>query len=354
MTCFLTRRCNARCPYCFYLSDQGDQVFSTPEMTTDELRRVSASLGSLLWLAFSGGEVFLRRDLVDIVTTFYTQNRPAIILLPTNGLDRHTIVDRTEAILQRCPGSTIVVKLSLDGPPHVHDAVRNLKGGFAETMHTCEALGELLHQYDNFELGINSVFSATSRKHLPAFIDEMQDLAQIQTHTVSLVRGRTWHNRPPELESLLDEYGAVIMDLERRLRTQVAATYRFRGSRLKAAQDILQRRFILQTATRQKRLLPCYAGRLNLVLAENGDVYPCESFEEPMRLGNVRESGCDLNELMRSAKAEQVLADIASKRCYCTHECYMMTNILFNPCLYPRLLREYWQLFAGSSRRHRV
>ena len=32
------------------------------------------------------------------------------------------------------------------------------------------------------------------------------------------------------------------------------------------------------------------------------------------------------------------------KNCYCTHECYFMTNILFNPRLYPALAREYIQL----------
>ena len=33
-----------------------------------------------------------------------------------------------------------------------------------------------------------------------------------------------------------------------------------------------------------------------------------------------------------------------NKNCYCTHECYFMTNILFNPRLYPALAREYIQL----------
>jgi hypothetical protein len=39
-------------------------------------------LGRLLWLAFSGGEIFLLDDLVDIAKTFYGNNTPAIILLP--------------------------------------------------------------------------------------------------------------------------------------------------------------------------------------------------------------------------------------------------------------------------------
>jgi len=30
-----------------------------------------------------------------------------------------------------------------------------------------------------------------------------------------------------------------------------------------------------------------------------------------------------------------------NSRCHCTHECYFMTNILFNPRLYPSLMKEY-------------
>jgi hypothetical protein len=40
-------------------------------------------------------------------------------------------------------------------------------------------------------------------------------------------------------------------------------------------------------------------------------------------------------------KARGVIASIADGRCHCTHECYFMTNILFNPRLYPSLMKEY-------------
>ncbi|MGW8273215.1 MAG: SPASM domain-containing protein, partial [Thermodesulfovibrionales bacterium] len=81
-TVFLTRRCNARCAFCFYLSREGNG-HSTDELSVAEIDRVSGSLGSLLWLAFSGGEIFLRDDLGEIVDVFYRNTRPAFILLPT-------------------------------------------------------------------------------------------------------------------------------------------------------------------------------------------------------------------------------------------------------------------------------
>ena len=118
--------------------------------------------------------------------------------------------------------------------------------------------------------------------------------------------------------------------------------YRFRGARLKAAQDIVQRNIIYDTVSRNTQQIPCYAGKLNIVLTEAGDVYPCESFD--MKLGNVRDCGYDMDTVIRSEEAEKVINAIRKDRCYCTHECYLMTNILFNPSMYPRLIKEYLQL----------
>lgn len=341
LTCFLTRRCNAACPYCFYLADKARQRATDPELTLAELSKVADSLGTLLWLAFSGGEIFLRRDLVEIAVAFYERNRPAIILLPSNGLDTETIVRRTGEIIRNCPKSTIVVKLSLDGPAALHDQIRGRTRGFDQTMQTCKALGEFLDRYDNFELGINSVFCADNQTALPAFTDEINRLQQVRTHTVSLIRGQTWDERLTAVD--LELYRQVSEQMEENLKKRLAAVYRFRGGRLKAAQDILQRRLILRTAQEQKRLLACYAGRLNVVLAENGDLYPCESFGEAMRLGNIRDFNCDLEATRRSPHARQIIERINAGGCHCTHECYMMTNILFNPRQYPALLDIYRQ-----------
>ena len=76
----MTRRCNARCPYCFYLQSQSlecDNSSDSPEneLTLEEIRKLAPSFGRLLWLAFSGGEIFLRKDLVEISQIFYECNK---------------------------------------------------------------------------------------------------------------------------------------------------------------------------------------------------------------------------------------------------------------------------------------
>ncbi|OGQ97565.1 MAG: radical SAM protein [Deltaproteobacteria bacterium RIFOXYD12_FULL_57_12] len=344
-TFFVTKRCNARCPFCFYSNREAHSESLPAELSLAEIDAIAASLPNLLWLAFSGGEIFLREDLPEITKIFYKRNKPAIILFPTNGLLTSRIKEVVSEILRACPKSTIVVKLSLDGDETLHDAIRGVPGCYRKTMETYAALGELLDQFPNFDLGINSVFCAKNQEVMAELIDKVGRMERIKTHTVSLIRGEMAENGLKEVE--LKKYLAVITRLEANLKTQAAAIYRFPGARLKAAQDIIQRRLIYETARQNRRLIPCYAGRLNLVLSETGELFPCESFT--MGLGNVRDHDLNINRVLASGQAQGVLARIRNNGCHCTHECYFMTNILFNPRLYPTLLKEYLQVRPAGS-----
>ena len=268
LTFFVTRKCNARCPFCFYLAGAGPAAPPAPELSLPEIERVARPLGNLLWLAFSGGEIYLRKDLVEISRIFYARNRPAIMLLPTNGLLPELIAEQTERILRACENSVVAVKLSLDGVGEMHDRLRGTPGGFAKVMQTYERLAPLLARYPNFELGINTVFCRANQERMDDIVDFVAGLKHVRTHTISLVRGELADASHKQVD--LARYRRAITRLERRARTGAAPMYRFRGARLKAAQDILQRQLILRTAQEERRLVPCHAGRLNLVLGESG------------------------------------------------------------------------------------
>ncbi|GMR21187.1 MAG: hypothetical protein BMS9Abin36_1786 [Gammaproteobacteria bacterium] len=340
LTFFVTRKCNAKCPFCFYVNNTRCARVSEPELSLDEINMISLSLDKLLWLAFSGGEPYLRKDLVEISKVFYQQNSPVFMLFPTNGLLPDLIRYKTEQILQHCKNSIVTVKLSIDGLHSDHDALRNTPGCFDKTMETYHLLGKLLEWYPNFELGVNTVFCSENQDKMDEIIDFVQDLMNVKTHTISMVRGNLESSHYKEVDH--EKYRRAINRLENNLKNRTSSIYRFRGARLKAAQDILQRRLIHQTMRSHERQIPCYAGRLNLVLTETGDVYPCEILSTSF--GNVRDYNYNIKEIVRSEMARPVLDSIFNKRCYCTHECYFITNILFNPRLYPALAKEYMQI----------
>ncbi|MBI4689991.1 MAG: SPASM domain-containing protein [Nitrospirae bacterium] len=394
LTFFVTKRCNSKCPFCFYLKskegtdtkefiskapspspspsggegtdspllrgvqgcvspplrggDEGegdlcgstnDRINKYGELSLDEIEKISCSMGNLLWLAFSGGEIYLRDDLLEISKIFYKNNKPAIMLYPTNGLLPELIKDRTEQILNHCKKSVIAVKLSIDGLYGSHDAIRNTQGSFDKTMQTYHML-EGFYKYPNFELGVNTVFCSENQDSMDGIIDFVRGLKNIKTHTISLVRGNLTDGNYKKVDH--NKYLHAIARLEENLKSRVSSIYRFKGARIKAAQDILQRLLIHRTMLEQRRLIPCYAGRLNLVLSESGDVYPCEILTESF--GNVRDYEYDIKKIIRDEKARKIVGSITNNQCFCTHECYFMTNILFNPGLYPTLFKEYMQL----------
>jgi radical SAM protein with 4Fe4S-binding SPASM domain len=340
LTFFVTARCNSRCPFCFYLQGMDKEIKGGEELSLDEIRMASASMGSLLWLLYSGGEPYLREDLVEVCQVFYENNRPWIITIPTNALLPGKIEEKTRDILETCGKSVVAVKLSMDALYADHDALRGAKGSFEKLMDTYHRLVPLLEEYPNFELGINTVFCGANQYKIPEVIEYVKDMRGIRTHTISLIRGKLRDEAYKKVD--LELYRQVIEEMEAGLKGGISGIYRFPGARLKAAQDIMQRRLIYETMKKKQRLIPCYAGKLNLVLTEEGDVYPCELLKEKM--GNIREHGYSIPRLLDSKEAEMVVSRVESGRCYCSHECYFMTNILFNPGTYGKLIREYLSL----------
>jgi radical SAM protein with 4Fe4S-binding SPASM domain len=232
------------------------------------------------------------------------------------------------------------VKLSIDSLYEAHDTLRQTPGSFEKTIETYYRLGHLLDTYPHFELGVNTVFCSQNQDSMDKIIDFVREMKNIKTHTISLARGNLADTTFQEVDE--EKYLRAIKRLERNLENRTSGMYRFKGARIKAAQDILQRRLIHRTMHHKKRLIPCYAGQLNLVLRENGDVYPCEILTESF--GNVRDHDYDIMKVINSEKAAGILNAIRNHTCYCTHECYFMTNILFNPRLYPGLAKEYVRL----------
>ena len=114
---FVTSICNARCRTCFYwlsLNRRGD-------MSYEELRRLSSTMPQFEDLWLSGGEPFLRKDLAEIITLFYNNNRVRGVRIPTNGLPIEQTIAAVKAVLERCPNLQLEVDVSIDGFDKTHD-----------------------------------------------------------------------------------------------------------------------------------------------------------------------------------------------------------------------------------------
>ena len=84
------------------------------------------------------------------------------------------------------------------------------------------------------------------------------------------------------------------------------------------------------------------AGNLGGAMFANGDVYPKGLIDR--KLGNVREQGYDFKKIWFSQEAEKSRRFIRESKCFCTYECFLTINILFNPRMMPSVLKEWSSL----------
>jgi radical SAM protein with 4Fe4S-binding SPASM domain len=81
----VTRRCPLTCVHCYNNLPMGDREAASSELTYEEHCRILDELADAgcLWLLFTGGEIFARRDFLQIYT--YAKRKGFLITLFTNG-----------------------------------------------------------------------------------------------------------------------------------------------------------------------------------------------------------------------------------------------------------------------------
>ena len=114
----LTMRCNEQCVHCYRV------IEDRRELTTDEVKTLLADLAraGTLYLTFSGGEIFLRRDLFELIAE--AKRLRFDLRLKSNAL---LITDERARCLRELGVRQVDVSIySVD--PARHDAVTRIPG----------------------------------------------------------------------------------------------------------------------------------------------------------------------------------------------------------------------------------
>jgi radical SAM protein with 4Fe4S-binding SPASM domain len=120
----LTYRCNERCVHCYL--DHDDRG----EMSTAELKDLLDQLAEagVFFLTFSGGEIFLRRDLFELLR--HARLRTFAVKLKTNGL----LIGGREAAQIQSLGATEVQISIYSHRAEVHDRITKVAGSLARSV----------------------------------------------------------------------------------------------------------------------------------------------------------------------------------------------------------------------------
>jgi MoaA/NifB/PqqE/SkfB family radical SAM enzyme len=159
----VTYLCNSRCVMCsIWNKYRENPELAKHELQLSEIETLLESnyLRRLQGISFTGGEPFLRKDIVDLVGLFIERYPQALIGIATNGLNPTLIVRKMDEIFSIYkPNQHISISISLDGIGATHDEMRGIPQAYDRVLETVEALQE------RFSVNIGVDFTITPQNY---------------------------------------------------------------------------------------------------------------------------------------------------------------------------------------------
>jgi len=295
-------------------------------------------MNDLVLLVLTGGEPFLRTDLPKIAKTFYKNNHVKNMIIPTNGLLTNTIVNYTEQIVKNCKEMHLTVYISLDDLDEGHDSFRGVKGIFKKAVNTYKELSKLKQKYNNLSVGILLTVNPINQTKIMKIYNSIKKGLNPDFISPILMRStsKSLNSKNVDL-NYYDELKDIIKkDI---LNKELKGHTNFSLSSLATAINLIKHEIISKTV-KEGYQIPCYAGLISTTLYEDGSLFPCEMLNQ--KIGSLRNFNYDFRKIWFSKKADKIREHIKKSKCYCTYECAIDTNILFNPRTLLKIFKEWF------------
>jgi radical SAM protein with 4Fe4S-binding SPASM domain len=341
---YVNNVCQLQCRMCFYWEAMQQEKI---ELSLDEIERIACSFPHLLQLTLTGGEPSLREDLPEIPKIFSQKSCLAKCTIVTNGMASQRIYEQARVMVHENPAVDFRYAISIDGIGDEHDAIRGVKGCFANALETLELLYGLREKVHNLWVDITTVISNYNYQKIGDIYHYVLRNSRVDNHAFSYVRGNP---RQKDAQGVSPSAYRQIKDIFRQDALGRSAHFLQEPTTVirELVKDEVEKELFLATPR-----YTCSAGRKFIEIYPDGNVVPCEILEtlrsrEEALLGNIKDFDYDIRKLLRSKKAQDVIASIRTRRCHCTFECPKHMDIMYNAVFYPRIIRE---LIASSLNR---
>lgn len=260
----ITLNCNSRCIMCDIWKNKIPN-----ELPAETYLKLPATLTDI---NITGGEPFLRKDIVEIVRNMKTACPKVRFTLNTNGFMPHKIIPDMKMIYDIDP--KFGFRVSIDGVGNKHDEIRRIPGGYDKIMKTLNGVRKIGFT----DLGISFTLGNYNMDELPKIQDfcrrEGLQFSLTVTSGSAIYFGKDKASYRPtdktKLKPLLEN----------------AARMHYRAFRPK---EMMRGWFVsklLEFQLTGKRALPCTAGTDFFYLDSIGNVYTCHL--KPWKMGNIR------------------------------------------------------------------
>lgn len=260
----LLTKCNLRCLHCGFASDYPARSKLLDTHQWKQVLDEAQELGTRI-VSFSGGEPFLRPDLIELMQ--HANSKGMSVHVNSNGTRLDEDTARSLSTLKRC-----TVVLSLDHPvPAENDAIRG-QGTF-EAVKT--AAGLLRKHAPHIHVGLNTVIGPFNMGHWESIVDlgaawNVQSVKFLPAHGNL---NHSWREKPLEAHYVFSpDHIAAVRDELARVKRRAA------DHRLATNSRTFFR--LVEKFIHGQPALPCYAGYLIGNIDPYGYLFPCYDLTE--------------------------------------------------------------------------
>lgn len=330
---FVTSHCNSRCQHCFNWKNLNNKQ----DLNLEKIEEISKKLPNIENLLLSGGEPFLRQDLVELIKIFKTNNNIKSVSIPSNGISKDLIVDSLKKI-SSINNIKISVNFSIDGLEKTHNKIRGIENNFKKTFDTINKIEQLKNEGADIVIQINSVITNENKDQLLELNNLISKDHKISGHFFEIIRPFG----PEKANSLQIEYTffkKLLLQQYNLLKNDQKKESKLKKSLRKifflGHQEIIYR--IQYNNYFQKKPWPmaCSAGKNIIVLNDDGTISPCELRAEKYNLDNWK----NFEEFKQSKEYKKNIKNIKNEKCFCTHSCFIDASEKYNKLFsYPAIL----------------
>jgi len=311
----VTYGCNSKCKTCGIWQIKSDP---SEELTLKDFSTISKArlLAKADEISLTGGEPFLRKDLVEIIKTL-SSNSNARFSIVSNGILKDKILSDVKEIVKNGVNSLRIV-LSLNGKSETHDEIRGVPGNYSKVMDTIDGLKK-------HGIEVSLIFTITIENY-----DEI-----------------SWaYKLANELSIMINFFPEVNSYKFRKINLREDFNYKQKAEVLSQLKEVYKKRkyyffddsvlLYINKMFANEQVCKCYAGLQSLFINPIGDVYPCEGFNNRrLSFGNIKEQGLDA--IWRSEKAQAIREYIREGKC---QPCYLACEIV--PSLRKEIFPVLW------------
>jgi MoaA/NifB/PqqE/SkfB family radical SAM enzyme len=318
VTFVATYHCNFRCEMCNIW-----QKKSVNEMTPAEVSLFFEKWPQFKWVHLTGGELFMRRDLDELVAAIQKSCRSLYLLnFPTTGWFGDKTMSLVERTLARGVGR-LMTTISIDGPKALHEEMRGLPGSWDKGIETFRRLRGI--RRSNFQTVVGMTLMAKNahlvEDTLAAIRQVIPDFRRSELHlNVGHESGHYFDNVGYPVEQ---HHVAILraIDDHRKKNGSVLHPVKFLEDRYQA--------LVSRYYETGKSPLPCTALSSSCFIDAYWNLYACSIWDA--KVGNLRDSAFDLRGMWESDRRRELRADVMEERCsHCWTPCEAYPTILGN------------------------